>query len=89
MKGIFQACSLQTTRVTAKLTVCHEQWHEVAARGLSHAGTISKGNSVDLVVRHYCVQACAEIGSPWPLIGPRAAELIRQCRPPVPYLNSD
>lgn len=42
-----------------------------------------------MVVSGYCVHACAEIGFPRQLIGTRDAELIRECRPPVSYLNGD
>lgn len=46
------------------------------------------GNSVMVVVSSYCVYACAEIGFACQL-GTREVELIRDCRPPVPYLNGD
>lgn len=34
-------------------------------------------------------QGCAEIGFPRQLTGTRETELIRKCRPPVPYLHGD
>lgn len=59
------------------------------ARELSPTGTISMGNRARNGGQQLLWHVCAEIGFPRQLMSTREAELIRHCRPPVPYLNVD
>lgn len=73
------------TAAIAEPKVCDEEWPENEALQVQYLWETESA----LVVSGYCAYECAEIGFPHRLLGTRGAELIRECRPPVPYLNGD